>query len=150
MRFKLMERPAMTNFPFFPGSKLKQFNFHREKFGLFRDYCVNLPIVRLLSFILSIYILVLSAVPCCLHDSCNDDQAIENTNHPDDHNKKEGCGACSPFFCHSCSAGCIVPEIVNYSVATIPYVPATYNSIFTSRVCSHYSGFCRQPPAPRP
>ena len=60
--------------------------------------------MKTLCFILSIYVIFLSTVNCCLDDNCTDEIEIEQTdNHSQDH--KEGdCKTCSPFLnCGTCS-----------------------------------------------
>lgn len=58
--------------------------------------------MKIFCFILSIYVLVLSTVPCCSDDNCIDETKTEQT---DKHSKDEhqGCGTCSPFLtCGTC------------------------------------------------
>lgn len=58
--------------------------------------------MKIFCFILSIYVLVLSTVPCCSDDNCIDETKTEQT---DKHSQDEhqGCGTCSPFFtCGTC------------------------------------------------
>ena len=75
--------------------------------------------LRFLALILSVYFLVLTAVPCCAFDGC-ETVARQQMEHP---NKKqqqqdEGCKQCSPFFaCHDCAGGFIVIE--KFQVASL-------------------------------
>jgi hypothetical protein len=59
--------------------------------------------MKIVCFILSIYVLVLSTVPCCSDDNCIDETKTEQA---DKHPQKEhqGCeGSCSPFLtCGTC------------------------------------------------
>lgn len=59
--------------------------------------------MKIFCFILSIYVLVLSTVPCCSDDNCIDETKTEQS---DKHSQDEhqGCnGSCSPFFtCGTC------------------------------------------------
>jgi hypothetical protein len=63
--------------------------------------------MRVFHLILAIYVIVLSMVPCCTEERCNDDIKTEQTanNHPR-HESNDTCnsGACSPFLtCGSCT-----------------------------------------------
>jgi hypothetical protein len=59
--------------------------------------------MRICCFILSIYVLVLSAIPCCSEDNCVDETKTAQSN---EHAQEEdrGCdGSCSPFLtCGNC------------------------------------------------
>jgi len=59
------------------------------------------------AIILSIYITLLAAMPCCVFDNCPDDKATtEQTQH--DQGDDDGCGTCSPFFnCGTCNVSFI-------------------------------------------
>jgi hypothetical protein len=60
--------------------------------------------MKVLSFILSAYLLFLNAVPCCAIDNCSDQfvSAGQVANHEEDN--KNDCGNCSPFFtCTACA-----------------------------------------------
>lgn len=60
--------------------------------------------MKILCFILSLYVFFLSTVPCCWDDNCNDEIKTEQTeNHSKDH-QEDNCNACSPFLtCGTCS-----------------------------------------------
>jgi len=82
--------------------------------------------MKIYGYILAIYIILLSAVPCCAFDSCPDDK----TEQADDHEKgDEDCGNCSPFFsCEGCAA------------ATATYEPPEFD--FTApAIISVYTGY---------
>ena len=76
--------------------------------------------------ILSFYLILLAAVPCCAVDNCPEDkteQAAEHEKGDDD------CGNCSPFF--SCE-GC--------ATATVAYQPAEFE--FTAKkMLPVYTGY---------
>ncbi len=95
---------------------------------------------------MSIYILLLTGIPCCAYENCEDGhtELAGGQTQGHDEGQDKGCGTCSPFFCHSCS-GCII--------ATIHYEPApvkvqgekVYNAII--RVFTpQYVPFLWQPP----
>ncbi len=63
-----------------------------------------LSIVKLICTILSVYILLLSTIPCCFDVNCIDEVEAENLDeHGQDHDEDE-CNSCSRFMtCGSCS-----------------------------------------------
>ena len=103
--------------------------------------------MRVLAAILSIYVLLLTAVPCCLYDNCEKEKtalAGKQPKHDDEQGNKDGCGTCSPFFCHSCS-GCIIATF-NYE-PTLVKEPANrvYNTVIAV-FTPQYTPFLWQPP----
>lgn len=58
--------------------------------------------MRIVTYVLSFYLLLLTAVPCCVQDDCSADTAIsQNT---DQQQPEEERSNCSPFFvCGSCT-----------------------------------------------
>lgn len=82
----------------------------------------SFAIVRILGYILTFYILLLAAVPCCIIDECPDDKT-EQTNQ---HDTSDGdCGNCSPFFsCESCAAATVVYEPFNFELMALSDKPA--------------------------
>ena len=74
--------------------------------------------MKVITFILSAYLLFLFAVPCCSFDNCSE----EKTTQAQEHQKRDGdCGNCSPFFtCTGCSGFTITPsekssELISFS-----------------------------------
>ncbi len=56
--------------------------------------------MKVFCFVLSLYILSLTAVPCCADDDCNEAVTTEQSAHD---NEKHECSNCSPFMnCGSC------------------------------------------------
>ncbi|WP_414693525.1 DUF6660 family protein [Pedobacter sp.] len=56
--------------------------------------------MKLVSFVLAILVLVLSAAPCCKNNCCIDDKTAQKTSSHDNNCN----GNCSPFFaCGNCS-----------------------------------------------
>jgi len=71
--------------------------------------------VKVIGLILSFYLILLAAVPCCIIDNCPDDKTEQTASHE---NGDDDCGSCSPFFsCEGCTA------------ATIAYQPAIFELI---------------------
>jgi len=55
--------------------------------------------MKLIAFILPVYLLILSLIPCCAFDSCPGDSLGKTAAHE---SGDGDCGRCAPFF--SCSA----------------------------------------------
>ncbi|NOT52010.1 MAG: hypothetical protein HOP10_12120 [Chitinophagaceae bacterium] len=72
--------------------------------------------MKLLSYILAFYLILLAAVPCCAIDNCPDDKTEQTASHE---NGDEDCGTCSPFFsCEGCATASIAFEPVQFDFAT--------------------------------
>lgn len=82
--------------------------------------------MKLISCILAFYLILLSVVPCCSFDDCEDDITTLPANHE---NEPEDCGNCSPFF--SCE-GC--------ATAIIAFLPAQFGitPLITSAIYPEY------------
>jgi hypothetical protein len=66
--------------------------------------------MKVIAFILSAYLIVLLAVPCCSFDNCPEENIPIQTEHEE---QNKDCGSCSPFFtCTSCS-GFTVSALIN-------------------------------------
>jgi len=77
--------------------------------------------VKILSYILAFYIILLSAVPCCAFDNCPDDK-IESSTQQQESNDKD-CGNCSPFFnCEGCAMTLINFEPIQFEIPFPPIV----------------------------
>jgi sulfatase maturation enzyme AslB (radical SAM superfamily) len=88
--------------------------------------------MKLAGYILAVYLLLLSGVPCCAFDSCPDDKMDLSAGVEQDSSHKEGdddCGNCSPFFsCEGCAA------------AAISYQPALFD-FFSKKSLPVYSAY---------
>jgi len=64
-----------------------------------------LCLVNKLAFLLSVIILLLATIPCCLADNCYEvETPTEQSNKQKDTGKEKDCNLCSPFFrCHDCN-----------------------------------------------
>lgn len=72
---------------------------------LFQKSTILAP-MKILCFILSLYVFFLSTVSCCLDDNCNDEIETEYANNvqQDHDHEEENCNSCSPFLtCGTCS-----------------------------------------------
>lgn len=66
--------------------------------------------MKKIGLILSFYLILLAAIPCCAVDSCPDDKMEQTAAHE---KGDEDCGSCSPFF--SCE-GCATVSTIYYPV----------------------------------
>jgi hypothetical protein len=80
--------------------------------------------MKIAGYILTFYLLLLSAVPCCAFDNCPDDKMEQSANH------EEGdgdCGNCSPFFsCEGCA-----PATISLQPISIEIAPVEIISVYT-------------------
>ena len=68
--------------------------------------------MKFAGYILSFYLILLAAVPCCTIDNCPDDQTEQTADHEEG---DEDCGTCSPFFnCEGCAAATIAYELPQF------------------------------------
>ena len=81
--------------------------------------------MKIIGFILAVYLILLSGVPCCGFDNCSGDK----TEQSNDHQPKNDCGNCSPFF--SC-AGCTG---FTFTIDPISFQP---NTSFNSKIFTGY------------
>lgn len=73
-----------------------------------------------LTYILSLYMLLLAVFPCCAFDECPDHkiQAGQAASHE---NGDEDCGTCSPFFnCEGCASVLTAAELVYFNIISLP------------------------------
>jgi hypothetical protein len=74
--------------------------------------------MKLSGYILAIYLLLLSAVPCCEFDSCPDDKTELAEQHE---SGEEDCGNCSPFFsCEECAAATVAFKPIQFKIVLTP------------------------------
>lgn len=80
--------------------------------------------MRFMGYILAIFLLLLSVVPCCAFDDCPDDkQEIADQHQPGD----EDCGNCSPFFsCDACAAATVDFEPFLIVITPLSHQPVIY------------------------
>ncbi|MBS1936129.1 MAG: hypothetical protein JST96_19170 [Bacteroidetes bacterium] len=59
--------------------------------------------MKIFLYIFSLYILLLSAIPCCAIGNCNDSK-LNKSEQQKDAGKNDACGNCSPFAtCGNCT-----------------------------------------------
>ena len=84
--FKNFGSPIKLKFPLLKTSMLTRLTF---------------AFVKLFSIIFLVYILLLSTVPCCAFDFCNDE--LQENQTTDKHEHDDDCKNCSPFaVCSNC------------------------------------------------
>ena len=103
--------------------------------------------MKWLMIIFSLYVLTLSAIPCCGDDNCCEDELVlvEEGQHRDhdNHNKPEL--PCSPFFsCNTCH-GVVVPEIDSDNLNEIR-VPRSVFAAYKEKSLPEFSSAVWQPP----
>ena len=87
--------------------------------------------MKLLSYLLAFYLILLSAVPCCAVDECPDDK-IDVTATTDHEKGDDDCGNCSPFFsCEGCAAATISYDPLSFDIPVINISP-----VYTSYIQS--------------
>jgi len=70
--------------------------------------------MKVLTFILSAYLLCLFATPCCTFDNCSEEKTSQETKHESNNGD---CGNCSPFFtCTGCSGFTVSAENSNFEI----------------------------------
>ena len=98
--------------------------------------------VKQLAFLLSIIVLLLATIPCCLADNCLDEEAsTEQSNQQDTGSDTDDCDVCSPFFrCHSCNGFAYsiqAPKLVKYFfpvIKTYPVYSQHFISMFAPKI----------------
>lgn len=84
--------------------------------------------MKIISVILSFYVLLLAAQPCCTGNNCGEDEAEAETEQLSDtapFQEEDGCMDCSPFF--SCGA------CVGFTFSTTTFSLATLVDIDTNQ-----------------
>lgn len=101
--------------------------------------------MKILCFILSLYILFLATVPCCSDDNCNDEIKTEQTsNHSQDH-KDSDCNTCSPFFtCGTCSGFVFTRSGVDFK--EVPFIKGKFIAVYKSQFADDFFAKIWQPP----
>jgi hypothetical protein len=88
--------------------------------------------VKFAAYILSLYILVLSVVPCCAFDDCPQDKAgtEQTTGHK---TGDDDCKVCSPFFnCEGCATA-----VVNFETTSFETINSVSPKVYTGFIASY-------------
>lgn len=103
--------------------------------------------MKIFCFIMSLYVISLSVVPCCSDDNCNDESISENiNNYSQDPKEEEGdCNACSPFLnCGTCIG--FVFTNLQIDIDEIPSDEEQFVAIYKSRFFDDFFDKIWQPP----
>lgn len=82
--------------------------------------------MKVYGYTLAFYLILLSAVPCCVVDYCPEDKTEQTAEHD---KEDDDCGNCSPFFsCEGCVTASISYLSVQLEIASLkePAVYAVY------------------------
>jgi len=104
--------------------------------------------MKLLFCLFSLYILVLSGIPCRADDDCCMEEIVSNAAHPQPAKKAgspEYPGPCSPFFACGACHGFVIPKPVIPVPAEQP-VPEKEQVIYKVQSLSDFSSSIWQPP----
>lgn len=89
--------------------------------------------MKLITLIISIYVLLMAVIPCCNFDNCEGDR----------HDEPQGI--CSPFFnCHSCSVPVVLERTIHIEPVTAIVYPAYIE--YQAGSLPGYTGNCWNPP----
>ncbi|MBA4410873.1 MAG: hypothetical protein C0397_15795 [Odoribacter sp.] len=102
--------------------------------------------MKIICFILSLYVLSLSLAPCCSDDdNCCDEIKTEHTdNHSQDHNDSD-CNTCSPFFtCGTCSGFVFTRSGFNFR--EVPFSKSKFVAVYKSQFANDFFVKIWQPP----
>lgn len=102
--------------------------------------------MRIVCLILSVYVLVLTSVPCCTDDKCNDELKTEQTSNNDhQHKDNDHCNGCSLFVtCGTCTGFVYAQVVINFR----PYlvlVMGKHITYHSSWVSNFYTEFWQPP-----
>jgi len=100
--------------------------------------------VKLLAYLLSLYLLVLPAIPCCVTDDCTDELVTGKKVHQSNEENEES-KACSPFaLCGNCTGFTIADENLEVCPISLP-LKIELNDYISFRF-PRYISFFWQPP----
>jgi len=102
--------------------------------------------LKILALILSIYVLVLTGMPCCAY-ACKQEGAKKEQSQPKEHKQEKDCDncTCSPFFsCQNCG-GFVVQPAINIPKILIHTKDPVYN-IYKQNSYQEYITHFWQPP----
>ena len=98
--------------------------------------------MKVLAFILSVYLLFLFAIPCCTFDNCSKEKTSQETKHE---SNKDDCGNCSPFFtCTGCSGFTVSIENNNLEIAPA-FSPHQYAGYILAGISDVHYDFWQPP-----
>lgn len=103
--------------------------------------------MKIFCFILSLFVLSLSTVPCCSVDNCNDEiKTAYAYNHSQDH-KDSDCNTCSPFFtCGTCAGSVITGTRLGVDINKVPFIKEKFIIVYKSQIVNNFIAKIWQPP----
>ncbi len=101
--------------------------------------------MKILCFILSLYVLLLSAELCCSDDICNDEIKTEHADNHSQHHKDSDCNTCSPFFsCGTCTGFVFTWSWVDFQ--GVAFVEDKLVPVYKSQFATDFFAKIWQPP----
>lgn len=98
--------------------------------------------MKIIGYILAVYLVLLAAVPCCAFDDCPDDKMETTADHE---NGDQDCGSCSPFFsCEGCATASIAYHPVSFEI-TVVEIPVVYAGYIQSTLPHVHFEFWQPP-----
>ncbi len=101
--------------------------------------------MKMFCFIMSMYVLLLTAVPCYSESNCNDKISTEQTGSQPHDDRDNDCSYCSPFFaCGTCTGTDISGsgvDFINIFLSEVTLIP-----IYKSQYLSFFFDTIWQPP----
>ena len=92
-------------------------------------------------FILSLYILVSVAIPCCVFDACEEE---EKTEQYAQNESEENCNDCSPFsFCSITNTFTV--NTINTSIGPVELSKPFYNNYYQFSTLEYHSSLFQPP-----
>lgn len=89
--------------------------------------------MKIITLILSIYVLLMAVIPCCSFDNCEGEK------------RGEPQGICSPFFsCHNCSVPVVLERVIQ--ITAISYINQPAYLEFQAAYLPGYTAACWNPP----
>lgn len=101
--------------------------------------------MKIIYLLLSVYVVVLTSVPCCVEDNCKDEVKTEQTDPDHHHEDTDKCKDCSPFFtCSACSSFAFNHHIVSIQ-PVLNFIEKKHKTYLTSWPNSFYTEFWQPP-----
>lgn len=121
---------------------LKELKFFRQSNPQLDTSLIFTP-VKLFTFIFAFYILLLSTLPCCAVDNCNDE--TQQTQTADKHEHNDSCQNCSPFtLCGNCVGFTFIANSLQVDLAQ-QFTEQTFSGYIQSYLPQYISSFWQPP-----
>ncbi len=102
--------------------------------------------MKVICFILSIFIFVLTTIPCCADDRCDEEIMTEQNNkNSHESGKTKDCEHCSPFLsCGSCD-GFVNISVIETDIPSLLFIDEQFISFSADWTSSFYTEFWQPP-----